>query len=93
MTFEIVLEHREKQEVFSYVMTVPVTLEVFSKWLRDNVHPLTLTQMWYGDEPGNGIQDIIPICLRTEFGEIWRRDEHEVVNTHFYKGDWTLKET
>ena len=89
MRAEIVLQHREKNEVNVYQFQMDVSLEVFVDWLVYSVSTTTLNQWWYGDSPTcKPAEDIVPTAIKTEFGEVWKRSEEDIANVKFYKGLW-----
>ena len=89
MQFEIVLQNRDTGEVDTYLYKVKCAIPIFVKWVSTSVHPITLSQWFNGDKPTlKTPEDIIPICVRCEFGEIWRRPEDEIEKIKFYKGLW-----
>jgi len=91
MRTEIVLQHREKNEVSVYQFQMDVSLEVFVDWLVYSVNPVTLNQWYYGDSPTcKPAEDIVPIAIRCDLGEIWKRSEEDIKNVYFKKGEWLL---
>jgi hypothetical protein len=88
---EIVLQHRSKNEISLYQFQDNVSLEKLVKWVSTDISPITLNQWWYGDKPTcRAAEDIIPIAIRCELGQIWRRSEEEIEKIKFVKGGWVV---